>query len=144
MKKIIFISIAAIIGFSACGQKLKKEDVPSVVTAKFKTLYPIIEDVNWSKENNIYEAEFDLNKVETSASFDVKGNLVETETEIAVANLPATITKYLEKNLPGEKIKEASKITDSKGVITFEAEVNNVDYVFDKDGNFIKEVKEKQ
>ena len=49
----------------------------------------------------------------------------------------------MEKNLPGEQIKEASKITDSKGVATFEAEIKNVDYIFDKNGNFIKKVEEK-
>ena len=140
MKNLILISIALIVSFSACAQKLKKEVVPAVITAKFKTLYPSIEDVNWSKENNIYEAEFDLNKVQTSVSIDAKGNLIETETSISVNDLPDIVTKYINKNIPGEKIKEASKIIDANNIVTYEAEVKGADYIFDKDGNFIKKV----
>jgi hypothetical protein len=143
MKNLFFISITLMIGYTACGQKVKKEDVPSVVTAKFKSLYPNIEDIKWSRENQDYEAEFDLNKVENSINFDANGNLLETETEITVNDLPTAVNTYISKNVPDEKIKEASKITDAKGTITFEAEVKGIDYIFDKDGVFIKKVDEK-
>jgi hypothetical protein len=142
MKNFIFISIALIFGFSACGQKLKKEDIPAVITAKFKSLYPNVEDVKWGKEDVNYEAEFDLNKVETSVVFDANGNALETETEISVNDLPANAKTYISTNMPSEKIKEASKITDVKGIITFEAEVKGVDYIFNKDGGFIKKAEE--
>jgi len=143
MKNLIFISIALIIGFSACGQKLKNEDVPAVVSAKFKSLYPSIENVKWGKEGQNYEAEFDVDKVETSVVIEAGGNLLETEYEITPSDLPAAAKAYVSTNIPGEKIKEASKITDAKGVVTFEAEVKGMDYIFDKDGKFIKKVEEK-
>lgn len=144
MKNLILVSIALMIGFTACGQKTKVEvAVPDVVKAKFKSLYPNVETVKWGKEDKNYEAEFDINKVETSASFDEKGTLLETETEISPNDLPAVIKTYIEKNVPGEKIKEASKITDAKGAITYEAQVKGMDYIFDKDGNFIKKVEDK-
>ncbi len=144
MKNVILISIALVLGFSACGQKLKKDDVPAVITAKFKTLYPKVEDVKWSKEDANYEAEFDLNKVETSVVFDASGNALETESEISVNDLPAAAKTYISTNVPNEKIKEASKITNSKGVVTFEAEVKGVDYIFDKDGKFINKSEEEK
>ena len=143
MKNVFLVSIALMLCFSACGQKLKNQDVPAAVTAKFKTLYPSVEKVKWGKEDANYEAEFDLNKVETSVVFDASGNALETETEISVTDLPATVNTYISTNVPGEKIKEASKIIDSKGVVTYEAEVKGVDYVFDKDGVFIKKIEEK-
>jgi hypothetical protein len=144
MKNLFFVSIALMLGFSACGQKLKKENVPAVITAKFKTLYPNVENVKWGKEDVNYEAKFDQNKVETSATFDAKGNLLETETEISVNNLPAAAKTYISTNVPGEKIKEASKIANAKGIVTYEAEVKGVDYIFNKDGGFMKKSEEKK
>lgn len=142
MKNLLLVSIALTLCFSACGQKLKKEDVPAVITAKFKTLYPNIEDVKWSKEDANYEAEFDLNKVETSVVIDASGNALETESEITPAELPATIKEYVKQHYNDAKIKEAAKMVDSKGVTTYEAEVNDADVIFDAKGTFIKEVKE--
>lgn len=144
MKNLFFISMALMISFTTCGQKTKGEvTVPDVVKAKFKSLFPNVETVKWGKEDKNYEAEFDVNKVETSATFDEKGTLLETETEISPNDLPAVAKMYIEKNVPGEKIKEASKITDNKGITTFEAEVKGTDYIFDNDGKFIKKVEEK-
>jgi len=77
-----------------------------------------------------------------SLLLDASGNVLETETEIPVSELPRTITDYVAKNKPGKKIKEASRILDAKGVTTFEAEVDKVDLVFDKDGTFIREAKD--
>ena len=143
MKNLLFIPLAFVLAFTACGQKVKKEDLPSAVQAKFKALYPAITDVKWSKENAKYEAAFDLNKVETSVTIDSLGNLFETEIEISVSDLPTAIATYFTKNFPGEKIKEAAKITDPKGVVTYEAEMKDVDYLFDKDGVFIKKSEDK-
>ncbi len=144
MKNLLFIPLAFMLVFSACGQKVKIEDVPAAVTAKFKSLYPSITDVKWSKEKANFEAEFDLNKVETSVLFDATGNALETETEIAVADLPAAVREYVKLHYEDAKIKEASKIVDSKSVITYEAEVKGTDVIFDAQGNFIKEVKEEK
>jgi hypothetical protein len=40
--------------------------------------------------------------------------------------------------MPGKKIKEASHITDAKGVISYEAEIDGVDYIFDADGKMLR------
>lgn len=144
MKNVIFISFALMIGFSACGQKLKEKDVPAAVKAKFTSLYPNVTDVDWSKEHGAYEAEFDVNKNEASVNIDSLGNLIETENEIEVSALPAAVNTYFSSNVPGEKIKEAAKMTDAKGVVTYEAEVKGADYIFDAQGNFIKKSENKE
>jgi hypothetical protein len=141
MKNLFFISIALVLGLSACGQKVKKEDVPAAITAKFATLYPSVTDVKWSKEDANYEAEFDLNKSEASVLIDSLGNLLETETEITT--LPQVIQDYINKNLAGEKVKESSKIVDSAGKVTYEAEIKGADYIFDEQGNLLNKEENK-
>lgn len=126
----------------ANAQKLKETEVPAAVKAAMTKKYPAIKDVEWEKEGANYEAGFDLNKVETSVVITPAGVILETESEIAVSALPKAATDYLSKNLPGKKIKEAAKLTDANGTVTFEAEVNDADYIFDSNGNFIKKVVE--
>jgi len=142
MKKVIILLafLAGAIGVNA--QKTTEANVPAAVTTKFKALYPNITQVKWENEDGNYEANFTENKTETSATFDASGKLMETEQAIAVASLPKGATDYIAKNLAGKKVKEASKIKDAAGKITFEAEVDEVDYTFDSNGKFIKSAKD--
>lgn len=118
------------------------DDAPDAVKVSFRKLYPNVTKVKWGKEDANYEAEFDVNKVETSCLFDASGNLLETETEIAISALPNGVADYVTKNYAGQKIKEASKIVDSKKVTTYEAEVKEGDLIFDSNGKFLKKVVE--
>lgn len=115
------------------------DEVPAAVKEKFASLYPNVKKAKWEKENGNYEAEFEVNEVETSCVFDANANLLETETEIAVNTLPKAAAEYCAKNHAGKKISEAAKIVDSKNTPYFEAEVKGVgDLIFDASGNFVK------
>lgn len=101
-----------------------------------------MQKVKWDKEKNNYEASFEVNKVDNSLLFDANGNLLETEVEIQISQLPNGVVNYIHSNYKSQTIVEAAKITDAKGTITFEAEIKGKDLVFDCKGVFIKEVKE--
>jgi hypothetical protein len=141
MKKILLLlAFASTIGV-ASAQKLAATDVPQAVKASFAKLYPSASDVKWEKENGKFEAEFKLGKIEQSVLLNANGQLEETEVEIDVKSLPATAQEYVKKHYPNEPIKEAAKITDAKGIVTYEAELKGKDIIFDAKGNFIKETK---
>ncbi len=118
------------------------EEVPEVVETAFKSNFKDAENVKWGKEDENFEAEFEMNDIDMSANFDNKGILLETESTINAKELPAAINTYVKKNLSGATIKEAAKIIDSKGKVTFEAEIDGADYIFDAKGNFIKKIEE--
>lgn len=137
MKNMLVIAALAItLGCSA--QTVKEADVPAPVKAKFASLYPNMKAEEWEKEGLNYEAEFEQNKTETSVVFDANGNLISTETEIAVNSLPKNISDYFAKNKAGMKISEASEITAADGTVTYEVEIKDGDYLFDANGNFIR------
>ncbi len=142
MKETFFIIAIGFAAITANAQKVKEADVPPTVSATFAKQYPNVKAGGWEKENGNYEVEFDFNKVEMSVLIGPNGQLLETETEIKVAELPKIITDYCVKNYPGKKIAEASKIVNDKGVVTYEAEVNKMDVLFTADGVFIKESKD--
>jgi Putative beta-lactamase-inhibitor-like, PepSY-like len=138
MKIVITISAFVCAGLLCNAQSTKKVAVPEIVQQAFKKLYPAAKDVEWEKDGDNYEAEYEMAKEEISVVFDSKGTLLETEKEIEVKSLPQAATNYVQSNLPGKKIKEASKITMANGTVFFEAEVDGKDYIFDEQGNFVR------
>lgn len=134
MKKTAFILALCLAAGWASAQKLKEADVPSAVKDGFKKQYPAAKVESWEKEGANYEAEFDLNKAETSVVFDASGKLVETETEIAESALPKAVLDHISQTMPGKKIKEAAKIVDAAGKVMYEAEIDKKDYLFEENG----------
>lgn len=135
----MFIVAGLMISLAACAQKLKEAAVPVTVKEAFKKSFPNAKEVKWEKEGANFEAEFEVGESDQSFVYDASGNLLETEIEIKVEELPTAARDYVSKNYNGAKIKEAEKITDSKGTVTFEAEIKGKDLLFDNNGKFIKE-----
>ncbi len=142
MKKIMMMSALAVsIAFSACAQKLKDADVPVAVKTSFAKQYPGAV-TKWEKEDGKYEANFKKDGKTMSAMFEPNGVFTESEIDIKVADLPATVLAYVKANYKGKTIKEGAKITKADGTVNYEAEVNGMDVMFDANGKFIKEVKD--
>lgn len=135
MKRSILTAVLAVF---ALGVSAKEDEVPAAVKTKFASLYPDAKKVEWEKEGANYEAEFEVNKTETCVLFDANGNVLETESEIEVASLPAGIADYIAKNYPGQKLKETSKIVTGDGAVMYEVEVKGGNLLFDVNGNFLK------
>ncbi len=141
--KTTIATLALCIGFiGANAQQLKEAEVPANVKAGFEKKYPGSKVEKWEKEGSDYEAEFDLNKVESSAVFDANGTFKELEQEIKTSELPKQVTEYCSKNYAGYKLSEAAKITDASGKVMYEAEMSkgkeHFDALFDQNGNFVK------
>ncbi|MDO9184447.1 MAG: PepSY-like domain-containing protein [Bacteroidia bacterium] len=141
--KTTLIMLASVLTFGcANAQKINESEVPAKVKEAFAKKYPGAKVEKWEKENADYEAEFELNKVESSVVIDANGNFKETEQEIKSSELPKGVTDYCAKNFADYKLDEAAKITDASGKVTFEAEMKkgkeHFDAIFDDKGNFIK------
>jgi len=141
MKKLALMTVAAMITSLTFAQKLQEKDVPASVKTAFQKNFPQAKVEKWEKEGSNFEAEFELNKTEQSVLFDPQGNLLETEVEIELNQLPKGVLEYVKANYIGQKVKEAAKITDAKGTVIYEAEIKGMDILFDSIGKFIKEIK---
>jgi hypothetical protein len=129
------------IGFTAItaySQNMREIVVPAVVKTAFLKQFPGAKSETWEKENENYEAQFDNIGEETTSLYSATGVLLETETVIEANELPKTISDYVSKKLAGKSIEEATKIIDANGTLTYEAEIDEADYVFDAKGNFMK------
>jgi hypothetical protein len=142
MKRVKLVAAAAMISSLAWAQKINEKEVPIAVKNALHQKYPDAKEVKWEKENQYIEAEFDVKKVDVSVLFDDQGNIIETEQEIEINELPKGVVDYVKSHYK-QNIKEAAKITDAKGTVTYEAEIKGMDLIFDSNGKFLKEIKEK-
>lgn len=142
MKRVKLVAAAAMISSLAWAQKINEKEVPIAVKNALHQKYPDAKEVKWEKENQYIEAEFDVKKADVSVLFDDQGNIIETEQEIEINELPKGVVDYVKSHYK-QNIKEAAKITDAKGTVTYEAEIKGMDLIFDSNGKFLKEIKEK-
>ncbi len=143
--KTAFLTLASavLLTSAAHAQKVPAAQVPAAAVATFNKSFPTVKAVKWAKENGDYEAGFDLGKAEMSVVFTAAGVLKETETEMAVGQLPAPVKLALAANYKAYKITEAAKIlTAATGITTYEAEVSrggkHHDVLFNADGTEVK------
>lgn len=137
MRILIICCVAMLCTTIAMAQK--QVAVPANVKAAFAKQYTTATHVKWEKEQGKYEVGFDNGKQHMSVLYNDNAVAEEIETAITVSQLPATAAKYAAAK---GKIKEAAIIEKADGTKVFEAEVNHTDYLFDMNGNFLKEVKE--
>ncbi len=146
MKKIVVLAFCIfalnIFSNAQTGDKTSKAlVVPDAVSQSFaKDFSGII--AKWDKEDANYEANFKKDGKSMSAVYDKSGKLMETEEDIAVTNLLQAVRNYVASHYKGKKIKEAAIITRPNGEVNFEAEVDGMDLLFTKQGQFIKAVKD--
>ncbi|GAC1424974.1 MAG: hypothetical protein NVSMB67_26110 [Flavisolibacter sp.] len=142
MKKYIsLLSMAALfISASSFAQKAKKMDVPTAVKIALKTKYPTAKNVTWEKEKGNFEANWGgISGEGNSVQFSPNGDFIEIVKAIAVSQLPKSVKVYVKEHYKGAKITEAGKVTDAQGKMSYEAEVNKKDIIFDEQGNFVRE-----
>jgi hypothetical protein len=144
-KALLFASVL-LISLNACGQTAK--DVPAGIKTTFSQKFPAASKVEWGRENDQeWEAEFKLDGKEYSATFDNAGVWMETECEISLKEVPASVKTTLDKESAGFKIGESVTAEDKTGkVYEFLLSKDKKEYelLIDLNGKLIKkeEVKE--
>ena len=82
---ILLLSTLLLIGCSS------NEEISEAAIKAFEAKYPDIKNVEWEIEGDIYEAEYTEDGIKKEAEFDKDGNLVATEYEIKIEELPEVI-----------------------------------------------------
>jgi uncharacterized membrane protein YkoI len=153
MKKILLLIFFVGISNLIFAQKNKKEkiELPDTVKTAFAKKYKTVKKVDWEKEGEDYEAEFEYNGNEMEVLYAADGKLKQIATEIEKSAVPKSIMTYCEKNFTGCKVTEASKIKDPAGNMTYEVELTkgkgktaeSFDAIFDKKGTMLSKTEPK-
>ena len=143
MTKTLFLAaVAVLLTAAAHAQKLKPAAVPAAAVAAFKAKFPTVKTNTWEKEDGKFEAGFRMNGTTMSAVITPAGELLETETDIAPAQLPAAVRASLARDYKAYKVTEAATLVAADGKTTYEAEISKGghrhDVVFNADGSLVK------
>jgi len=139
MKKTFLMAMTLICATLALmAQDVKPKDVPAKVKAALAKKYQAATKVNWEKEKGNYEANWGGKLGEdNSAVFTQAAEFVEIVNAIPISALPKAVAPYVKEHYK-TPIKEAGKVTDAKGTLTYEAEIKGKDLIFDENGKFLK------
>lgn len=133
------VAITITMASTGYSQDMNDRDVPSVIKDSL-VAYFSKDRANWNKEGTNYEASFKLKGKEMSVLFDDAGNVVETEKEIGLAELPPAVIDILKHEYSRYEVEEFARI-DTQGVITYEVELKqekqSLDLIFDSEGKVI-------
>ena len=140
MKRFLLCGLTALLLTAAvCAQDLKTAQVPPAVREALAKKYPSAAKVGWEKEKGNYEANWGgRSKEDSSVTFTPGAAFVEIVVAIPVGQLPAGVGVYVKQHYGAVKIKEAGRVVDSLGKVSFEAEIKGKDLIFDEKGNFVK------
>ena len=143
MKNVMLLAAFALaLAAPAHAQMLEPAQVPAAVRATFKAKFPLVKTNSWEKEGDKYEAGFKQSGVTMSALITPAGELVETESDMSPAKLPAAVRAKLASDYKAYKVTEAAVLVSASGATTYEAEVSkggkHQDVVFNADGSLVK------
>jgi hypothetical protein len=141
--KSILIMLAFVTGLIQCSKPVEKVTIPEDLKAKFAEMYPVADSINWEKEGGNYEVTFLQDKMETSVVLSPGGYILRSEAVIDTMLLPKTIKDYVATQLGRKPITTATRLTDQDGRISYEAEVDSTDYLFDGNGQYTGKEDEK-
>jgi hypothetical protein len=121
---------------------ISPKKVPTTIRESQSKMYPQVQKLSWSLENENYECTFHQAGIEYSVVWSPSAMPLEIEIEVQLSEIPAIIKDYIQKNHPGKKPKEVAKNTLASGVIQYEIEINGKDYLFTESGSPIKPEKQ--
>lgn len=137
MKNVIFSLVALLFSSSVLAQTIDEKEVPHIVKSTFLISYPDLTNVQWEKEKELYKVHYVVKNIAQTMVLDPNGNVLKSATSITIKQLPATALTYIKKNYRYKKIKSAARITDARGVVTFEVKVASKTLSFTKKGVYI-------
>lgn len=91
MKQLFFLLVALFIASTAGAQKATIDNVPDTVANAFKAKFSIAEKVKWFIDDDNYQAEFKVSKVDFTATFNKSGKWLMTEKFIKSSELPKAV-----------------------------------------------------
>ena len=136
--KILYLMMAVLfLSVQAEAQSVRNKDIPDKVKQSMESMYPQASKVQWEMHDGMYEASFMVNDKKTSVVFSDQGQFSESETEIAMDELPELAQYYVTYHLSSETIEEIEKETDAHGVVTYEVETDGGEYLFSAEGKLL-------
>ncbi len=116
MKSLILSAAALLtITFSATASPVEPV-ISEKAQATFVSIFKDATDVTWSETGNKEEAYFTAKEVKTRATFDAKGNLVQTIRYYKEDKLSPVVLAGVTATFPGQEIHGVTEVSNKNGI----------------------------
>lgn len=141
--KLMTLSFVAASAFSLSflglsnDKDIPQSEVPSVVLNAVSTAYPGATNMEWEKQNDLYEAEFDVDTKEYTVQLNATGGIVQTKYDVAETELPSAIKNTITANYKDLKLDDAEKVEKAGRTyyqVELEGKLKSKNLVLDESG----------
>jgi hypothetical protein len=133
-----FISLLfTVLCFFSCAQTPAQPEIPTLISSRFKAMYPEAKDIQWSLAGTAFQVSFTFRKTAFIMLFLEDGGVEWTKTKSDLAAMPEGITHYASTNLRGQTISEAWRVINGFGIVTWEVKAGTKKYLFNEQGQFL-------
>jgi hypothetical protein len=144
MKKTVFLVLAMAMVFTACeDDDIRNADIPSVVLNGFTEQFSNATGVEWEKKADLYEAEFEIEKVDYEAILSSDGTIVKYKYDVSYEALPEAVQASITADYDKTNIDEIELIQISETSyyqVEFDAEPNDNKIIFEESGQVTTEI----
>lgn len=144
MKKTVFLVLAIAMVFTACeDDDIRNADIPSVVLNGFTEQFSNATGVEWEKKADLYEAEFEIEKVDYEAILSSDGTIVKYKYDVSYEALPEAVKASITADYDKTNIDEIELIQISETSyyqVEFDAEPNDNKIIFEESGQVTTEI----
>ena len=144
MKKTVFLVLAIAMVFTACeDDDMRNADIPSVVLNGFTEQFSNATGVEWEKKADVYEAEFEIEKVAYEAILSSDGTIVKYKYDVSYEALPEAVQASITADYDKTNIDEIELIQISETSyyqVEFDAEPNDNKIIFEESGQVTTEI----
>lgn len=118
MKKVKYM-IMVIAGLMVTVQAMAQSSnqVPSAVMDAFRTAFPAANNVEWDREGQHYEVDFEVNRLDHEAWFNGEGKMVRHKQEMRNRDLPEQVKNGVKRNHKRYRITDVEKLTIGNEVV---------------------------
>lgn len=144
MKKTVFLVLAIAMVFTACeDDDIRNADIPSVVLNGFTEQFSNATGVEWEKKADLYEAEFEIEKVAYEAILSSDGTIVKYKYDVSYDALPEAVQASITADYDKTNIDEIELIQISETSyyqVEFDAEPNDNKIIFEESGQVTTQI----
>lgn len=144
MKKTVFLFLAIALVFTACeDDDMRNADIPSVVLNGFTEQFSNATGVEWEKKADLYEAEFEVEKVDHEAILSSDGTIVKYKYDVSYDALPEAVQASITADYNKANVDEIELIQISETSyyqVEFDAEPNDNKIIFEESGQVTTEI----
>jgi len=119
-------------------------EIPSVVINSLQSQFPDAKDLEWETNQDGFEAEFDIKKIEYTVFLTPDGNLTKFKYDTKLSQLPAAIIKTIESNYDKNSIDDIEVLKIGENTyyqIEFDGNVMDKEIVFNSNGEVNQTIK---